>query len=133
MTKRFNLIYAIAVLAVLFTACGKEKGPKIDLEELGYENTAIGYLGSDFHIEAEIVAENKIDRVIIEIHPECCGSWEFDSTYTNFRGLKNIDFHEHIDMPVSLSDTGEYHFHLEVIDMEGNTASVERDIFIKKP
>lgn len=133
MTKGINIIYVLAIITILFSSCSKENGPQIDLEELGYENTATGYLGSDFHIEAEIIAENKIDRVIIEIHPECCGSWEFDTTYTKFDGLKNTEFHEHFELPVALSDTGEYHFHLEVIDMEGNTASVERDIVIKKP
>ena len=74
MTKSINIIYIIAAFTIIFSSCAKEKTPEITLEELGYENTAIGYLGTDFHIEAKIVANNKVDRVIIEIHPECCGS-----------------------------------------------------------
>jgi hypothetical protein len=47
-------------------ACKKDEvisKPEIDLTELGYENSKIGYTGSDLHIEAEIVAEGKIETV----------------------------------------------------------------------
>lgn len=116
------LLIAIPFTACLFfTFCEKETPkPVIDLTELGYENSKIAYLGADLHIEAEIVAEGKISKVQVTIHPAGEhegkgatailheGEWEVDTTYTKFSGLKNITFHEHIKIPVT-AEKGDYH------------------------
>ena len=138
MSKIKTITALLAVVSILFfNSCKKDdesiSKPVIILNELGYQNTKIGYIGSDFHIEAEIVAEGKIDKIIVEIHTEGTANWEFDSTYSGFSGLKNAEFHKHIDMPTNVSDTGSYHFHLIVVDMLGNQTVVESDIQIKKP
>lgn len=146
-TKVF--LFAIAFTAGLFfTSCEKddETNPKpvITLTELGYENSKIGYAGTDLHIEAEIVAEGKIDKVTIEIHPEGEheeksssialheGEWEVDSTFTEFSGLKNTTFHKHIDIPVN-AEVGHYHFHFIVTDMDGQQTTVEEELEIQQP
>lgn len=147
MNTRIFLI-AIAFTASLFlTSCDKddESNPKpvVTLTELGYENSKIGYAGTDLHIEADIVAEGTIDKVSIEIHPEGEhekstseildeGEWEVDTTYTKFSGLKNTTFHEHLDIPV-YADTGHYHFHITVTDMDGQQTTVEEEIEIQQP
>lgn len=138
----------IAITAGLFiTSCNKDDEtipkPVIDLTELGYENSKIAYTGTDLHIEADIVAEGTIDKVSIEIHPEGEhekstsetldeGQWEVDTTYTKFSGLKNTTFHEHLDIPV-YADTGHYHFHIIVTDMDGQQTTVEEEIEIQQP
>lgn len=143
------LLIAIAFTAILFfTSCEKadESIPKpvINLTELGYDNSKIAFAGTDLHIEAEIVAEGKIEKITIEIHPEGGheekstlavlheGEWEVDTTYTEFSGLKNTTFHKHIDIPVS-AEAGDYHFHFIVTDMEGNQSSAETDLEIQQP
>lgn len=120
---------------LLFSSCSDEdvNVPRVEIIELGYENSGIAYAGNDLHIDAEIVAEGKIENVRLTIlaamdhlkdsheHTE----WEVDSTYVNgFTGLKNSSFHEHIDVPV-YAEEGEYHLHLSVTDMEGNQYSEE--------
>jgi hypothetical protein len=144
-TKHF-LTAIILLLGVTFMSCEKDEGAKPEILnfELGYENSGIGYLGSDLHIEAEIIAEGKIDRVIIEIHHEGEHGkktlsivldeheWEVDTTYTKFYGLKNTNFHEHIDIPL-WAEAGEYHFHMKVVDLEGNQTEKETELEIMAP
>ncbi len=149
MNTKIKTIAAILLVTsiVFFNSCKKDDEtipkPVVDLTELGYENSKIGYAGTDLHIEAEILAEGKIDKVTIEIHPEGEhvkstsmtlheGEWEVDTTYTEFSGLKNTTFHKHLDIPVH-ADTGHYHFHFIVTDMEGQQTVVEEELEIQQP
>jgi len=140
-------LIAILLIAVFFVSCEDDevKMPEISNLELGYDNSRTGYLGSDLHIDADIIAENRIDRIVVEIHYEgdhhhkksfvlahSDHEWEFEHTYTEFQGLKNTKFHEHIDIPLDVKP-GEYHFHFKVIDMEGYTAEIEEDLEISEP
>ncbi len=143
------MTFVVAVISILFfSSCEKENEviprPIITLTELGYKNTKTGYAGSDLHIDAEIIADGKIDVITIEIHPEGEheenrisivlheGEWEVDTMYTKFSGLKNTTFHEHVDIPID-ADTGHYHFHIKVTDLEGQQTSVEEEILIQYP
>ena len=148
MNTRVFLIAITFALGLFFTSCEKddETNPKpvVTLSELGYENSKIGYVGSDLHIEAEILAEGKVDIVTIEIHPEGEheeksasivlheGEWDFDTTYTEFSGIIDPTFHKHVDIPMH-ADTGHYHFHFIVTDMEGQQTVVQEELKIEQP
>ncbi len=136
MNTKIKLIAVLIIAAtVLFNSCKKENDtakPQITLNEIGLNNSKTGYIGTDLHIEADIVAEGKISVVKVEIHPEGTGSWEFDTTYTEFSGLKNTSFHKHIDIPVN-ADAGDYHLHLNVVDMTGNETVAESELIIQQP
>ncbi len=147
MQNTFKILVIIIFVTIAVSCSDKDeiKMPEIVDFELGYENSKTGYLGSGFHIEAKIIAENNIDIIVIEIHYEgdhkksiiIANSdhhheWEVDITYDKFRGLKNTTFHEHVNVPLN-AEPGDYHFHFKVIDMEGYTAEVEEDIEIREP
>ena len=143
-TKAFSII----ILAILISSCEKseEPGPKpeIDFHELGYENSKTATIGDELHMDVEIVAENKIDRIEIEIHPEgehqksmtilLSGTeeWEFDSIYTKFAGLRNTEFHEHVEIPEN-AEPGQYHFHFAVTDQEGYQTVYEDELEFLSP
>lgn len=147
MKTNFNIILftvSIIVIANFTISCKKEAeiaAPSISIQELGYQNTKRAFRGNDLHIEAYLLAEGKIANVMIELHPESGHlkqvdnllsplSWEFDSTYTGkYYGIKNTDFHEHIEIPLS-ADTGHYHFHFSVTDMEGNRTTFEDEVHV---
>jgi len=144
-TFKILVIIMFVITAVSCSEKDEIKMPEILDFELGYENSKTGYPGSDIHIEANIIAENKIDIIEIEIHYEgdhkksiiiANGDhhheWEVDITYDKFRGLKNTTFHEHISVPLN-AEPGEYHFHFKVIDMEGYTAEIEEDLMVLEP
>jgi hypothetical protein len=138
-------ISIIALLSLVFSSCNKDEEaspPEVTLIELGYNNSKTGYPGEEFHIEAEVVAEGKIDRIEVGMHLEGEHTkmqkslkddhWHFDTTYTEFQGLKNTVFHKHI-MISAEADTGHYHFHFKVTDMEGNQTEKEAEIEIIYP
>lgn len=134
-------IFVLIVSSLLFvTACNKDKTvppPVISNLEIGLENNKIGYIGEELHIEASIVAEGRIERITIQIHYEGEQKaslleieWNYNHMFTEtVSGLKNFDLHFHIDIPAQVKP-GEYHFHLTVVDKEGNSTSVEEDIII---
>jgi len=150
--KTFKLISLIIISALFaFVACNNDdetaSAPVISDVELGTNNSLTGYVGSDLHVEATVVAMAKIDYITILIHQEDededkksaslindedAEIWEFDSTYTEFNGLKNTTFHKHIDIPSDIA-AGDYHFHFTVTDLDGNQTLIEQAIEIKYP
>jgi len=136
----------IVTATLLFSSCEKDESakPLVDEFELGYQNSKKATLGNDLHINAEVVAEGRINTIQVEIHSEeehggkgtgslfHDGEWEFDSTYTEFKGLKNTSFHKHVDIPVT-AEAGTYHFHFIVTDLEGNQTEIEEDLMIEQP
>jgi hypothetical protein len=150
MNTRVFLIAIAFTAGLFFTSCEKddETNPKpvVTLTELGYEDSKIGYAGSDLHIEAEILAEAKVDYITIEIHAEGEheeksasivlheGEWEVDTMFNGagITGVKDPVFHKHVDIPVH-ADTGHYHFHFIVTDMDGQQTTVEEELEIQQP
>jgi uncharacterized membrane protein len=133
--KSFNLfiISLMAAMAIAFSGCSDEnetEKPVISQLIIGIENNHQAYIGSDLHVEAEIVAAGKIATVTVEIHSEGGSGDEIEAKYTDYEGQNNATFHKHIEIP---DDTraGEYHFHLTVTDMEGNSTTVEEDVDIE--
>ena len=120
---------AIITLAVAFASCQKKhSAPTIILTEVGHENSKKAEQGDDMHLEADILAEGLIKSIYVGIHQES-GSYEIGMSYTTgkYIGVKNTEFHEHIDIPAD-APLGDYHLHLTVMDYEGQTATVEAHV-----
>lgn len=149
-TKIQNRFKAILIIAIIILAASC-KDDEISMPEildfrLGYDNSATFHAGDDLHIDAEILAGNGIDVIMIEIHYEgdhkktfrfANGDhddheWEAEIRFEKFRGLKNMTFHEHIDIPHD-AKPGEYDLHFIVIDQEGYTAEVDVEFIITAP
>lgn len=129
---KINTIIRLIVLFTLvlsFSACKKTpSAPKITLTEVGHENSMKAEQGDDLHLEADILAEGLIKSIFVEIHKES-GSYEIEKSYTSgkYIGVKNTEFHEHIDIPAE-APLGEYHLHFTVTDNEGQTTLAEAHI-----
>lgn len=149
--KVIRYISLLAVASIVFISCKKDDNkddfakPAVNSIELGYGNNKIAYIGSDLHIEAIVEAEAKIHTITVSIHPEgehqgdkiqnilnMLDEWEFDTVFNEFQGLKNTTFHKHIDIPIT-ADTGIYHFHLTVSDLDGQQYAFEDDLHITVP
>jgi hypothetical protein len=134
--KRSSLILwiASAMIVVGMNGCSKDPAkPVISGFELGKDNSMIAKQGGDLHVEAKIEAEGKIDVIIVDIHYEGTGEgWEFEKVYTEFKGLKNTEFHKDIKVPVDAAP-GEYHVYFKVRDQQGNEVKVEGEIEIVEP
>ncbi len=132
-TRVFLIVIAFAA-GLFFTSCEKDDDvapkPIINNLELGIGNSHVAYIGADLHIEAEIVAEGKIDKITVEIHQEEGSTDEIVVGYDEFAGLKNTTFHKHVDIPAT-TVAGTYHCHITVTDMDGNSTTVEEEVSIE--
>lgn len=143
-----NAFLFLIVGSLAITSCSddddnvKNEKPVITNLELGssHDNPkeAVGYLGKDIHVAADIVAKNKIEKVIVEIHHEHDHGarmeekeWKFTKEFPSYAGQVNAMFHQHIDVPSDIEE-GEYHFHLKVVDKKGVSEVVEKELIIKK-
>ncbi len=135
-------VYFTLMLVFALMACNNQKNqrPELHLHELGAENSKTVQIGNDLHIDIEVLAINRIDWLRVEIHAEESdkslalnnnSTWSFDSIYSEFSGLKNVEFHKHISIPDSAMP-GQYHFHFSVSDSEGNFSDVEDEITVLK-
>lgn len=135
MKQNVLFIMIAAVVIVTTVSCSKDdvSSPGITLIALGKENSKKVEAGDELHIDAEITAEGKIKLIRIEIHYEGAGSgWEHNVVYSDYEGLKNTDFHKHLDVPAS-AQPGDYHFHLIVTDLLGNESKIEDEFEITQP
>jgi len=122
---------ASAIMLVGIYGCSKDPArPVINDFEIGKDNSGVAVRGGGLHIEANMEAEGKIDVVIVEIHFEGVGEgWEYEKIYTEFNGLKNGEFHNHIEVPADAA-LGEYHVDFKVRDQEGQETKVAGDVEI---
>ncbi|TVQ91173.1 MAG: DUF4625 domain-containing protein [Bacteroidetes bacterium] len=149
MKKRILTTLTIFTMALfVFVSCSDDDdfpAPVISDLEIGYDNSKIGHRGSDLHFDADIVAEGRIDRIVVEIHYEGDHhhdhksgqngdhddhAWEFEHTWTEYNGLLNTSFHKHIDIPHD-AKLGDYHFHFKVIDQQGKVTEIETEFEVK--
>lgn len=132
--KFLTLGFSIALMAIV-SSCNNDEDtipkPVISNLEVGLSNSHVAYAGADLHLEAEIVAEGKIDKITVEIHQEEGSKDEIVVEYDEFEGLKNTTFHKHVDIPAT-TPLGSYHCHITVSDMEGNSTTVEEEITIQE-
>lgn len=137
------LIFSVSML--FFSSCNKDDdkplAPTVKITELGSghdsPNDKIGYIGSEFHLEATITADGLIKEILVEVHQENGNGeskrgYSFNEKFTDSKyvGLKNTTFHEHIDIPADAPE-GEYHLHLMVVDQYGQSTTAESDLTIK--
>lgn len=126
------ILTVLAISALAFVSCKKDNNvpakPVVTFTEVGHENSKQAMRGDDMHLEADIVAEGLIKRIDVEIHQEN-GGFELEKTYVEgkYIGVKNTEFHEHIDIPAE-APLGEYHLHFTVTDQAGQTVTAEEHI-----
>ncbi|MDR1381666.1 MAG: DUF4625 domain-containing protein [Tannerella sp.] len=137
--KVFSGILFLASLGTFaLPSCEKDEvmpaKPVITITEVGSHDAPEGRVkaGEDLHLEAEIVADGLIARIDVEIHQEENGNYEIEKSYTDgkYVGVKNAEFHEHIDIPAD-APAGEYHLHLTVTDKEGQSTTAEAEVIVE--
>jgi hypothetical protein len=129
--KHNRLIAGFLLIAATFGACKKDdevadlSAPVIAALEIGPENNKIAHPGGDVHVEALITATSNIESVTLEINPKSGSGWKLNTVYTEgFAGLKNAEFHKHVDVPEDAA-LGSYNVVLKVRDSQGKETKVE--------
>ena len=132
----------ICVHLILFiSSCEKDpepvlSSPSLSNLEVGSGNNQIGVIGRDFHLNADIVAGDKIDLVQVIIAPiageSYAGSWRFELSWEQFKGLKNTNVHQHFDIPLDAFE-GKYEFTIRVTDENGTFLEERVEIQLVDP
>lgn len=149
MRNLIKFLFVFLALSVVVASCkddDEDLTPVISNLEVGHNhdnaassNDHVGHLGEDLHVEASILAKNKIAKIVVTIHEEGHHEhattkaetieWEVNTTYTDkYAGQINATFHEHIDIPAN-AEAGDYHFHIKVVDQAG--LSTEEEVELK--
>ena len=140
--KLRNIFFLSVLSSVLvLQACSKDENngpskPEIDKFIVESEGGDQIKRGGQISYEADIASTSdaKLDYYHVEIHDEPeSGKAEdeykiIDKDFTdNFTDLRNTHLHDHITVPET-ANTGTYHFHLTVVDKDGNTNNAETHI-----
>lgn len=131
-----STVVALSLLSItLFTSCSSDDNSnpvtgsiEINLTEVGHATPAHAHAGEDLHLEAEILASQKIATVSVELQHESNSSAPIIRTsFTDYAGLLNATFHKHIDIPAT-QPSGHYHLRLTVTDQDGNSKTETADV-----
>lgn len=137
------ITFFITILGFVITGCKKDKNPAPELSkpsitdvEIGLGNHEIGVIGRDFHLNAEVLAGDKIENVQIKIVQRngetYSKTWLHEITWTEFKGAKNATVHKHFTIPADAAE-GKYDFIIIVADQNGTTLEEKRIINIYTP
>ncbi|WPR77226.1 DUF4625 domain-containing protein [Algoriphagus sp. NG3] len=141
MKNKLNILLFALFATFAISSCEDDPEPKVDSPtidnvEIGLNNNEIGVIGRDFHLNAEIVAGDKIDLVTVKIEPIAgetyAGAWSFELTWDQYKGVKNTNVHKHFDIPEDAVE-GRYDFLIIVIDENGSQLEEKRSITIYAP
>lgn len=122
------------LLAAFWAGCKKEDDkpvkPVATNVEIGLRNEKTGYIGQDFHLNADIKAVTKIDEVSIEIRQRD-GVWVFKQTWNEYKGLRNTNVHKHFYIPTD-APAGAAAFLLRVSDANGSLLEMQTPFTIRE-
>jgi len=141
MKKGYYYLLIAFTTSFAFSSCDDDPdpvlpAPTIENVEIGSGNNHIGVIGRDFHLNADIVAGDKIDFVQVKIEPIAgetyASDWRFELTWEQFKGAKNANVHQHFDIPED-AVAGKYEFIIIVSDENGTTLEEKAEIQIVDP
>ncbi|MDO6759513.1 DUF4625 domain-containing protein [Tamlana sp. 2_MG-2023] len=136
-----NHFLFVILITVIFFSCSSDDveivsiKPIISNVEVGLNDNEIGVVGRDFHLNAKIIAGDKIDLAQIKIEPiegeSYASPWNFELNWDEYKGVKNATIHKHFDIPEDAVE-GYYSFTIIVNDENGTTLEEKRNITIYK-
>lgn len=137
--KTKNITAVLFLLVGTFAACKKDHNevelakPTITNVEIGYANNKQAIRGRDFHLNADVVASNKITTVEVKILQKAneiyTDVWKYELTWDEFKGTRNTNVHKHFTIPATAPE-GKYDFYLIVNDENGTKLELKEDFVI---
>jgi hypothetical protein len=136
--RLMKLCVAGLLAATCLFSCKKEDAPFLEkpvvtINEVGSNNSRIAYTGNNLHLDAKVKAPGKVASIKLQITLANSNyGWDVVKTYTTpYAGVKNADFHEHIDVPEN-ARPGMYTLLIVVTDEAGEKAQAKVDFEVIK-
>lgn len=143
MKKIYIIFLSIALVSGLSVSCKKDNQsapeaakPIADNIEIGTGNNKSALRGRDFHLNADLLAGDKISDVQVKILQKSTesysASWKFELSWAEFKGVKNTNVHKHFTIPIEAPE-GKYDFFFIVLDENGSKLEIREDFVITDP
>lgn len=138
--KMKKMILGLCIMAVAWSSCKKDEAVNPDLPkptaknlEIGTNNNKRGIIGADFHLNADIVAGDKIELVTVRILQKAtetyASAWKYELSWESYKGARNTNIHRHFEIPAD-APKGKYDFFLIVTDQNGTKLEIKEDFTI---
>ena len=100
--------------------------------EIGHDNSKLGKIGHDIHLECKIKSSSKIKAITVSLINDA-NNKVVEKAYNSSKyvGVLNTTFHEHLDLPSTLAE-GDYTCTITVTNAEGSVKSVNSKVTLKK-
>lgn len=126
----------LGVLTMVLTSCSNDDKPmnngiEIKSVEMGHHNSKKGTIGSDLHLECNIVSMAKIKEIHVTLIKDEKNKVEKVYNDAKYSGVLNTNFHEHLNLPENLEE-GEYVCAIIVTNVDGGISSVQDRVTLKK-
>lgn len=108
-----------------------EHKPSIGAIELGHDNSKVGTIGDDLHVEALLKAKHLIAEVKLVIASPTDASLKIEQTFPQAVDKEVYKLHQHVDIPANFTE-GKYNLTLTLTDKEGEKAELKEEITLKK-
>lgn len=141
LTTRAMLIYVVFMGAML-GGCKKNETPgelpipTAQHVEIGTGNNKQALRGRDFHLNADVIAGDKIQDVQVKILQKSgetyTSKWKLELNWPEFKGGKNTNVHKHFTIPADAPE-GKYDFYFIVLDENGSKLEIKVDFNILDP
>lgn len=141
MKANYNHILVFFISIFTFVSCADDPDPVLPEPtatgiEIGSNNSREGFIGRDFHFDANVIAGERIADVIIRILQKesetYTAPWQFEIVWTEFNGVRNANIHKHFDIPDDAPE-GTYDFYFIVNDQNGTRLEIREDFRIIAP
>lgn len=142
MTIKSTLIYVLLLTGAVFAGCKKnETTPELPMPtaqevEIGTGNNKQALRGRDFHLNADVLAGDKIQEVQVKVLQKSgetyTSTWKMELSWPEFKGAKNTNVHKHFTIPADAPE-GKYDFYFIVLDENGTKLEIKVDFTILDP
>lgn len=142
MTIKAKLIFALLLTGAVLGGCKKNEPaaelpmPTAEAVEIGTGNNKQALRGRDFHLNADVLAGDKIKDVQVKILQKSgetyTSTWKLELSWPDFNGVKNTNVHKHFTIPKEAPE-GKYDFYFIVLDENGTKLEIKVDFTILDP
>ncbi len=138
MGQRFKQIFLLFLFTGILAACNDDNDPVPAVPtanniEIGYANNKQAIRGRDFHLNADVIAGDKISSVLVKILQQTgqtySSEWKMELAWEEFKGVKNTNVHKHFTIPAEAPE-GKYDFLFVVNDENGSTLEIKEELVI---
>lgn len=138
MGQRFKQIFILFLFTAILLGCNDDNDPVPAVPtanniEIGYANNKQAIRGRDFHLNADVIAGDKISSVLVRILQQTgqtySSEWKMELAWEEFKGVKNTNVHKHFTIPAEAPE-GKYDFLFIINDENGSKLEIKEELVI---